>query len=165
MPAVSPYTPMNTADFIEKVETALDASNVGAHHIDEVATLGIVLHAEVEDLLPMLNMLKACEALQLEQLIDVFGADINGKIEITYRLRSLTHNKDLLIKASLPYGGDYTSVGEVYASAWMPERELCEMFGLTLHGHPNPKRLLTTEGLPPFLRKEVAIRSKEDMWG
>jgi hypothetical protein len=29
---------------------------------------------------------------------------------------------------------------------------------MTFPGHPNPKRLLTTEGLPPMLRKSELIR-------
>ena len=98
------------------------------------------------------------------QLIDAFGADIDGEIEITYRLRNLDANEDVLVKFRLPYDGEYHSVWEVYPAALLPERELCEMFGLFLEGHPNPKRLLTTEGLPPFLRKEVEIRTREELW-
>ena len=98
------------------------------------------------------------------QLIDVFGADIDEEIEVTYRLRNLDENEDVLVKFRLAYGASYDSVWEIFPSALLPERELCEMFGLFLEGHPNPKRLLTTEGLPPFLRKEVAIRTKEELW-
>jgi hypothetical protein len=54
-----------------------------------------------------------------------------------------------------------TSIWDVFPAALMPERECCELFGLRLSGHPNPKRLLTTDGCPPFLRKEVQIRSAQ----
>ena len=37
----------------------------------------------------------------------------------------------------------------------MPEREAAELFGLSLSGHPNPKRLLTTDGMPPLLLQVV----------
>ena len=38
-----------------------------------------------------------------------------------------------------------------------------ELLGLTLAGHPNPKRLLTTDGIPPLLRKSQLIRSEEEV--
>jgi NADH:ubiquinone oxidoreductase subunit C len=44
----------------------------------------------------------------------------------------------------------------------MPERETAELFGLGLDGHPNPKRLLTTDGVPPLLRRDVPIRTPEE---
>ncbi|MRR12205.1 hypothetical protein EG835_07005, partial [bacterium] len=49
------------------------------------------------------------------------------------------------------------------ASALLPERETAELFGLALCGHPNPKRLLTTEGIEPLLLKSVPIRSAEEV--
>jgi NADH:ubiquinone oxidoreductase subunit C len=45
----------------------------------------------------------------------------------------------------------------------MPERETAELFGLSLSGHPNPKRLLTTDGVPPLLRKSVPVRTEEEV--
>ena len=166
-----PPVQMDNSTLADKVTSLLDAASIaGAYQIGEESKLGVVVRTDIEDVLSVLDALhKGSEdsnaGLHFEQLIDVFGADVRERIEVTYRLRSLSSNADVIVKFELPYGGTYHSVGEVYAAAWMPERELCEMFGLVLENHPNPKRLLTTEGLPPFLRKEVAIRTKEDIWG
>ena len=170
-----PPSNMNNLALADKVTALLDSASIaGAYQIAEESKLGVVVRTDIEDVISVLGTLRqgsedssgdSGDGLQFEQLIDVFGADVRDRIEVTYRLRSLSSNADVMVKFELPYGGSYYSVGEVYAAAWMPERELCEMFGLVLESHPNPKRLLTTEGLPPFLRKEVAIRTKEDIWG
>ena len=166
-----PPSSMDNLTLADKVTTLLDSASIaGAYQIAEESKLGVVVRTDIEDVISVMDALRqgsedSSGGLQFEQLIDVFGADVRDRIEVTYRLRSLSSNADVVVKFELPYGGSYYSVGEVYAAAWMPERELCEMFGLALENHPNPKRLLTTEGLPPFLRKEVAIRTKEDIWG
>ena len=162
----SPYTSLANQELVDKITVLLDAADgIGAYQIAEESKLGVVLRIDAEDALRIMDVLRRDEELCLEQFIDVFGADVRELVEVTYRLRSIQHNCDLIIKCDLPYGGSYTSVGEIFAGAWMPERELCEMFGLVLLGHPNPKRLLTMSDMPPFLRKDIAIRSKEEVWG
>jgi len=163
--SASPYQIMDSAAVIDGLHTALDHLDIAAFQIEEAPHLGIVVRLDAIDVLVVMDALRQSDLLKIEQLIDLFGADIREQIEVTYRLRSMTNNFDLMLKCELPYGGDYHSVGESFASAWLPERELCEMFGLVLHDHPNPKRLLTTDVMPPFLRKEVRIRSKEEIWG
>ncbi|MCL2746353.1 MAG: NADH-quinone oxidoreductase subunit C [Coriobacteriia bacterium] len=160
----SPYVQMDKQVLIDQVSILLDGLGIGAYQIAEEGKLGIVVRADAEDVARILKALRSSTELPFEQLIDLFGADVRERIEITYRLRSLMHNIDLVVKCDLPYEDSYSSVGHIYAAAWLPERELCEMFGLSLLNHPNPKRLLTTEGLPPFLRKSTAIRTKEEIW-
>jgi NADH:ubiquinone oxidoreductase subunit C len=145
------------------ISAILDAAGVSGYALAEESKLGLVLRIDSATNLAVLDALKTDEAA-FTQLLDLFGADIEGHIEVTYRLRSMQANVDLVVKSELPYDGTLPSVTSLFASALLPERELCELFGLYLEGHPNPKRLLTTEGLPPFLRKEVAIRGREDFW-
>lgn len=165
--STSPYAAMSKDCLLEKVSALLDGSalDIAAFQIAIEGKLGVVVRADIEDLLKILDALRNCSELQFEQMIDLFGADVRDLIELTYRLRSIENNVDLIVKCELPYGAHYSSVGKVYPAAWLPERELCEMFGLFLLDHPNPKRLLTTEGMPPFLRKVTTIRSKEEIWG
>ena len=98
-----------------------------------------------------------------ESLVDCDGIDTGEAIEITYKVRSYEHAQDSFLKTTIPYAGELASVWEVYPSALMPEREIAEMFGLTLAGHPNPKRLLTTDGVPPLLLKSVPVRTHEEV--
>lgn len=97
-----------------------------------------------------------------ESLVDLLGTDTGEGVEITYHVRSYSQAVDVFVKCALPYEGMLDSVWSVYPSALMPERETAELLGLHLSGHPNPKRLFTTEGMPPLLRKSVEIRTPEE---
>jgi len=96
-------------------------------------------------------------------LVDLFGVDTGETIDIVYNLRSLTRDEELLVKAEHGYDATLASVWDIFPAALMPERETCEMFGLLLSGHPNPKRLLTTDGSEPFLRKSLEVRTAEEV--
>ncbi|MCL2024860.1 MAG: NADH-quinone oxidoreductase subunit C [Coriobacteriia bacterium] len=118
------------------------------------------------------------------QMIDLFGADLEaceaveadeekgieaqpaqpGCVEVTYFLRSMKYDYDVRVKMQLAYQADYHSVIDFFLSALLSERELCEMFGLTLLDHPNPKRLVTNKNYPTPLLKTTPIRSKEVVW-
>ena len=84
-------------------------------------------------------------------------------MDAVYHLRSFTRDEEVYVKAAQPYGSDLASVWEIYPAALMPERELAEMFGLSLSGHPNPKHLLVTSGIEPLLLKRIAIRTAEEV--
>ena len=96
-------------------------------------------------------------------LVDLLGTDTGEEIELTYHLRSFTRDEELYLKTRLSYGAVLESVWESYPAALLPERETAEMFGLMLSGHPNPKRLLTTEGVEPLLLKATRVRDVHEM--
>lgn len=96
-------------------------------------------------------------------MVDLLGADTGESVEAIYHLRNLDTIHDIFVREAIPYGGTLTSVWDIYHAALMPERELCEMYGLTLAGHPNPKRLVTTDGCEPFLLKSTKIRTADEV--
>lgn len=122
-------------------------------------TLGVVVTV------PHDRALAALEAFAdggYESLVDLMGTDTGESVEVTYHVRSYTQAVDAFVKCTLPYDGCLDSVWRVYPSALMPERETAELLGLRLAEHPNPKRLFTTDGTPPLLRKSVQIRTPEE---
>jgi NADH:ubiquinone oxidoreductase subunit C len=136
----------------------LRAAGVSSEGADTV--LGTVL------LLAADRIVEAVSALRdagYDQLVDLFGTDTGDAVELTYHLRVLAERKDLYLKCHVPYEGGLESVWEVYPAALYPEREAAELLGFSLAGHPNPKRLLTTDGTPPLLRKSVRIRTTEEV--
>jgi NADH-quinone oxidoreductase subunit D len=143
------------------VSSALTRAGVSAP-IEEVAILGVVCRIEPSDARQALSALKGGD-LSFDFLVDCFGVDTGEAVDVVYHLRSFTRDEELFVKAAHDYGTDLASVWDIHPAALMPERELAEMFGLTLSGHPNPKRLLTTDGCPPFLRKETAIRGEDEV--
>ena len=143
------------------VRSALASGGVGAVELEETA-LGLACHVHAVDVVPALSALKASE-LAFVMLVDLLGIDTGEELEISYHLRSFARDEEMHVKTRLPYDGELASVWEIYPAALMPERETAELFGLTLSGHPNPKRLLTTEGVGPLLRKSVPTRTVEEM--
>ena len=146
------------------VSSALAAADITPLSLGEESHLGLVVRVDLDAAVPALVALRDSEALAFEMLLDTFGADTGEEVEVTYHLRSFAHGTDLYIKARLPYGATLPSAFDVYPSVYLPERELAEMFGLLLAGHPNPKRLLTTEVTPPLLLKSTAMRTREELW-
>ncbi len=108
------------------------------------------------------RLLTALRDAGFESLVDFDGVDTGDDVELTWRMRSYSRTTDAIVKTSIPYDGTIASVWTIYPSALMPERETAELFGLGLDGHPNPKRLLTTDGMPPLLRRDVPIRTPEE---
>ena len=141
-----------------EIRTLLAGSGVTAE-VDTVL-LGTVARVQASDVIDALAALKTDG---YESLVDFDGMDTGEVIELTWRLRSYSMDCEMFLKATVPYDTEIHSVWNVYASALMPERETAELLGLRLAGHPNPKRLFTTDGIPPLLRKDVLIRSEEEV--
>lgn len=154
------------------VNNVLDTAGVTVSSVEEDAHLGIVIRVEPQDVHATLRALRDGE-LNFEMLVDTFGADLSEygdeadtetPIEVTYHLRSFENDCDVRVKTRLPFEGVYHSVIDLYTSVLLPERELCEMFGLFLEDHPNPKRLVTNPKFTTPLLKSVKIRGKEEVW-
>lgn len=141
-----------------ELRTLLAASGVTAEA--DTTLLGTVARLAPE---AVVEALAALRAAGYESLVDFDGMDTGEAIELTWRVRSYSMDLEAYVKATVAYDAEIHSVWNVYPSALMPERETAELFGLRLAGHPNPKRLLTTEGVPPLLRKDVLVRTKEEV--
>jgi NADH-quinone oxidoreductase subunit C len=136
----------------------LALAGVAAEFSEE--TLGAVVRIEGSR---VADALAALQSTGYDFLVDMFGTDSGEAIELTYHLRAFATREDLYLKATVVYDGEVPSVWRVFPAALYPEREAAEMLGMSFPGHPNPKRLLTTDALPPMLRKENLIRSAEEV--
>lgn len=143
------------------VRHELASAGIGEVDIEETG-LGLVCRLDAGEMALALGALRDSE-LGFAMLLDLFGTDTGEDIELTYHLRSLSRDEELYLKSHVAYDGELHSVWNVYPAALLPEREAAELLGFTLAGHPNPKRLLTTEGVAPLLRKSVAIRTAEEV--
>ncbi len=142
-------------DATELSRLLVDAGVVAIVSGERFGALGRI---EAADAAPALAMLKTAG---FTFFVDEFGADTGDALEVTWHVRQMAPVRDAYLRAALPYDGVLPSVWEVFPAALYPEREIAEMFGVTLVGHPNPKRLLTTDeiGEPP-LRKSVPVRER-----
>lgn len=126
----------------------------------EIDHLGEAYSVKQEDIH---QVLQAFHDNGYDFMVDLFGIDTEEHVQVVYILRHHETLEDVHLKLNQAYGSTYTSVWKIYASALMPEREVCEMFGLKLANHPNAKRLVTTDGCPPYLLKETKIRTAEQV--
>ncbi|HEY5506439.1 MAG TPA: NADH-quinone oxidoreductase subunit C [Coriobacteriia bacterium] len=136
----------------------LALAGIAAEEADE--KLGAVVRldaARIDD------ALAALQTVGYDFLVDLFGTDTGEAIELTYHLRAFATREDLYLKATVVYDGEAPSVWHIFPAALYPEREAAELLGMSFPGHPNPKRLLTTDELPPMLRKEHLIRTAEEV--
>ena len=130
--------------------------------LEEVTPYGEYLRVDATDAKRTMRVLY--EHGGYDFFVDLFGIDTGEGIDIVVMLRQLDADVDLLVKVGFGYDdGVWESIWEDYPAALLSEREACEMFGLKLAGHPNPKRLLTTDDLIAPLRKGRAMRSIEEV--
>jgi len=147
---------------VTHIASALERAGVAGAAVEDVAVLGVVARVEPGALRGTLAALKGSDH-DFGFLVDLFGVDTGEAVDVVYHLRSFTRDEEVYVKAAHAYGSDLASVWDLFPATLMPERELAEMFGLTLSGHPNPKYLLLTEGVEPLLLKRVPIRTPEEV--
>jgi NADH-quinone oxidoreductase subunit D len=133
-----------------------------AASFETVEGLGAVCRVSSADAHKALVALRDSD-LSLGFLVDFFGVDTGEAVDAVYHVRSFARDEELIVKAAHDYGSTLQSVWDLFPAALMPERETAELFGLHLAGHPNPKRLLTTDGCPPYLLKSLEIREAEEV--
>lgn len=104
------------------------------------------------------DLVKVCEKLRHEygigRVISISGYDTGKVIEVVYHLE-LGHGI-LNLKTEVSKRTNVVdSITPVFESANLFERELAEMLGLRVKGHPNLKKLFLPEEIDHPLRKEV----------
>ena len=144
------------------LDATLTAAGLSGEVVD-IPNLGPVVRVQMTHVVAALEALRDADDTAFAMLVDLMGVDTGEEIELTYHLRSFLHESEAYVRIAVPYDGEIHSVWRCYPAALYPEREAAELFGLTFVGHPNPKRLLTTDEVEvPLLRKSVQIRSVEE---
>lgn len=102
----------------------------------------------------------ACDYCDFTSAVD-YGPERG--FEVVTQLYSTEHHHGLRVKVALPHDEPaIDTLSDVYATCNWHERELMEMFGIRVEGHPHPVKLLLSE---PFeghpLRKDFPLMSRE----
>ncbi len=126
------------------------------------SALGLACVVDRRDVGPALRALVA--EGDFAMLVDLVGTDTGEGIELTYHVRSFTRDEEVYLRTLVGYLDRVVSVWDIYPGAIYTERETAELLGVVFEGHPNLKRLFTTDDVEGFLlRKEVPIRGHEDV--
>lgn len=147
---------------VTHIAKALERAGVEVEDVSDTEKLGVVVRVSPEHARRTLAALRDSDH-SFTYVVDIFGIDTGEHVDAVYHLRSFSRDEEVYVKAAHPYGSDLASVWDIFPAALMPEREIAEMFGLTLSGHPNPKHLLLTSGIEPLLLKRIAVRSAEEV--
>ena len=91
-----------------------------------------------------------------DYLIDLFAVDYGEELEVIYHLSRVQAPEIVRVKTRVPRRGPVVpTVTDLWLGASWPEREMQEMYGITVEGLPDPRHLLLPEGWKGFpLRKD-----------
>jgi NADH-quinone oxidoreductase subunit C len=125
---------------------------------------------------PPARLVETCAALRetadlrFDFLVEVTAVDYlprDPRYEVVYHLVSTSNRLRLRLKVRVPDGGGVPTVMSVWPAAAWPEREVWDMFGISINGHPDLRRLLMPEdweGHPQRKDYPVQIRQPPKMY-
>lgn len=124
-----------------------------------------VAETRPEALFQLLTALRDAPALAFDQLSYLTATDEtpeSPRFRVVYFLASTRHLWRVKIVVRIDEGAPLPSLTNVYRGANWMEREVFDMFGIPLEGHPEPKRILMPEGyLYHPLRKDFPLEGIE----
>lgn len=108
--------------------------------------------------------------LAFDLFVDVTAVDWLGqrepRFEVVYQLKSIARRHRVTLKVRVGDGDDawVPSVTSVWKGANWFERELWDMFGVKVTGHPNLKRILMYDGFDGHpLRKDYPVAGRQPL--
>ncbi|MDY6797490.1 MAG: NADH-quinone oxidoreductase subunit C/D [Pseudomonadota bacterium] len=154
------------------IEALLEQFREGVRHVQQTRTGMPVLWVRRDSLTDILQFLKS-QPSPFSMLYDLSAVDERlrshrehlppADFTVFYHLLSVERNEDLMLKVALTEDDlRVPSVAPVFANANWYEREIWDMFGIGVTGHPHLQRILmppTWTGHP--LRKDYPARATE----
>lgn len=115
------------------------------------------------DWMRVLSFCKSAPQLAFDQLDCLLGDHLPERpaapFQVVAHLLSHTHGHRLRVKTALAEGQSLPTVSGLWPSAGFDEREAWEMYGIVFEGHPDLRRLLTTEDFEGFpMRKDFPLQ-------
>jgi NADH:ubiquinone oxidoreductase subunit C len=155
------YKKTDNRDVIAAIEPKAEAAGVAV----KFSEFKEQLFCEIDsaDIKKFCGLLNRDAQLSFEYIKFLTAVDYIEYLEIAYFLYSFKNNWSINIKVKLDGQNPVVdSVTSIYRGADWHEREMAEMFGIDIVGHPNLKNLLLAgdEGGYP-LRKDFEIKWEE----
>nr|CRH07504.1 NADH-quinone oxidoreductase subunit C [Candidatus Magnetococcus massalia] len=154
-----------TADKLDRLE-----SHVAAHFPEqkrERICNALILWCEPADVVDTLRKLRDEPGFDFRLFIDVTGVhypERDKPFEVVYQLLSVHKNHRIRVKTMVDENTPVPSITGLWKAADWFEREMYEMFGIMISGHPDLRRLLLDydfEGYP--LRKDFDVSGKWEL--
>ena len=120
-----------------------------------------------ENLLKLAQFLKDNPSCLFDQLSDITAIDYPNKKNrflIIYQFLSITNNQRVRVLLPINYNDVIPTLSKLYSSALWAERELWDMFGVYVEGHPDLRRILTDYGFQGHpLRKDFPLTGFDEV--
>jgi len=101
---------------------------------------------DVSTVREVFRFLKDSDELKIDYLNSLSGVDTGESLEAVYHMSSLTTKVKLTIKVKLDYEKPcIDSICDIYRAADWFEREMWELYGFDVKGHPDLRPLLLPE--------------------
>lgn len=117
---------------------------------------------QIVDALTLMRDEHSFELLSVLTAVDYYP-QTSPRFHVIYQLTSLSQNLSLQLR--VPLNGDspkVPTVTRVFKMAIWRERELFDMFGIEVDGHPDPRRILMPEGTEGHpLRRDFPLGYEE----
>lgn len=109
----------------------------------ESGVYDLMFEVKPTDLKKVALMLRDTEDLKFDFLNNIAGVDTGERFEMVYSVSSISHVLRLDFKVILPYDqATVETLSEVWKAADWHEREIWELYGIDITGHPNLKQFL-----------------------
>ena len=121
----------------------------------------LLIEINENDLVDVIQFLKANENCKFKQLIDIAGVDYpdeEKRFKLIYLFLSHEHNHRIKILVHLEANQVINSITKIFPSANWMEREVFDMYGIKFKNHPDLRRILTDYGFKGHpLRKDFPL--------
>ena len=121
----------------------------------------LLIEINENDLVEVIQFLKANENCKFKQLIDIAGVDYpdeEKRFKLIYLFLSHEHNHRIKILIQFEANKLINSITKIFPSANWMEREVFDMYGIKFKNHPDLRRILTDYGFKGHpLRKDFPL--------
>ncbi len=127
----------------------------------EIARGELTLTVRAEHIVKVLTFLRDEPDCRFRTLVDLCGVDWperEMRFDVVYHLLSMELNQRIRVKIQTDEHTPIPSVTDVFPCANWFERELWDMYGVKISGHPDLRRILTDYGFEGYpLRKDFPL--------
>ena len=155
---------MNTLEDLEKkINSELNTKINNT----EIKHNQIYINIDKDDLIDVTLFLKNNQDTKFRQLIDITVVDYpenNQRFELVYLFLSHEFNQRLIIKYLIAENEVIPSLTNIFPSANWMEREVFDMYGVSIKDHPDLRRILTDYGFEGHpLRKDYPLTGHSEV--